>query len=216
MDHVTKGDEPFQEIVSAQLLEQPPRANSRTPLKGRKTLIFSDGRQAASRLAGKLQQYSLRDALRPLLLEGFAELERRFGNPVTLDHAYAALLTGCVKHSVSLRPAQAPHFEEDLELFREMLNSIQPTSEKEILSRSTELNTQRTNKALLLGLYPVLSDPHTGLSALGLATIRASLDTTDLRAFQLLPVPPALVGLSDDERRWALLDIWLNDAVLGR
>ena len=42
MDHVTKGDEPFQEVAhSSQLLEQPPRADVRTPLKGRKTLIFS-------------------------------------------------------------------------------------------------------------------------------------------------------------------------------
>jgi hypothetical protein len=63
MDHVTKGDEPFQEIVSSQLLEQPPRLDVDIPLKGRKTLIFSDGRQAASRLAGKLQQYSMRDAV---------------------------------------------------------------------------------------------------------------------------------------------------------
>jgi hypothetical protein len=35
----------------------------------------------------------------------------------------------------------------------------------------------------MLALYPVLKDQHTGLSALGLATIRASLDPTDLRAF---------------------------------
>ena len=54
MDHVTKGDEPFQELVSSQLLEQPPRTDVETPLKGRKSLIFSDGRQAASRLAGEV------------------------------------------------------------------------------------------------------------------------------------------------------------------
>jgi hypothetical protein len=87
MDHVTKGDEPFQEIVSSQLLEQPPRPSVVTPLKGRKALIFSDGRQAASRLAGKLQQYSMRDAVRPLILDGLAELERRFGAPVPLAHS---------------------------------------------------------------------------------------------------------------------------------
>ncbi|MCA1791325.1 MAG: DUF1998 domain-containing protein [Thioalkalivibrio sp.] len=215
MDHVTKGDEPFQEIVSSQVLEQPPRQEVDTPLKGRKALIFSDGRQAASRLAGKLQQYSMRDAVRPLLLDGLSRLEQRFGNPVTLDHAYAALLTGCAINGVTLRPAQAPHFEEDLALFRELLNSDPPTTEQEIRSRSAELNTQRTNKALMLALYPVLKDPHTGLGALGLATIRASLDPTDLRAFQKLPVPPEAAHLSEEERRWALLDLWLNDAVLS-
>ena len=216
MDHVTSGDEPFQEIVSSQLLEQPPRPDVNTPLKGRKALIFSDGRQAASRLAGKLQQYSMRDAVRPLYLAGLAELEKRFGSPVTLDHAYATLLAGCVVKGVTLRPAQAPHFELDLKQFRVLLTCDPPTSEQEIRSRSVDLNTHSTNRALMLALYPVLNDPHTGLSALGLATIRASLDETDLRALHALPAPPVPAHLSEDKRRLALLDLWLNDAVLRR
>jgi len=36
------------------------------------------------------------------------------------------------------------------------------------------LNTHRTNKALMLALYPVLKDAHTGLSALGLGASRRS------------------------------------------
>ena len=216
MDHVTSGDEPFQEIVSSQLLEQPPRPEVDTPLKGRKALIFSDGRQAASRLAGKLQQYSMRDAVRPLFLAGLAELEKRFGNPVTLEHAYAALLTGCVMKGVTLRPAQAPHFEEDLAQFCDLLTSNPPASEQAIRSRSGELNTLRTNRALMLALHPVLNDPHTGLSALGLATVHASLDETDLRALHALPAPPLPADMSEEERRLVLLDLWLNDAVLRR
>lgn len=215
MDHVTKGDEPFQEIVSSQLLEQPPRPGVATPLKGRKALIFSDGRQAASRLAGKLQQYSMRDAVRPLILDGLAELERRFGAPVALEHAYAALLTGCVLRGVTLRPAQAPHFNEDLQLFRELLTSMPPLTERAFLSRSAELNTHRTNKALMLALYPVLKDTHTGLSALGLGSIQALLDDTDLAALHKLPAPPEPSALTEDGRRLALLDLWLNDAVLS-
>ena len=215
MDHVTKGDEPFQEIVSSQLLEQPPRPEVATPLKGRKALIFSDGRQAASRLAGKLQQYSMRDAVRPLILDGLAEFERRFRGSVALEHAYAALLTGCVLRGVTLRPAQAPHFEEDLQLFRELLSSSPPLTERAFLSRSAELNTHRTNKALMLALYPVLKDPHTGLSALGLGGIQALFDETDLAALHRLPAPPEPSTLTGDERRLALLDLWLNDAVLS-
>lgn len=215
MDHVTKGDEPFQEIVSSQLLEQPPRPDVHTPLKGRKALIFSDGRQAASRLAGKLQQYSMRDAVRPLILDGLVELERRFGAPVALEHAYAALLTGCVIRGVTLRPAQAPHFDEDLQLFRELLNSSPPLTERAFLSRSAELNTHRTNKALMLALYPVLKDAHTGLSALGLGSVKALLDDTDLAALHKLPAPPEPSTLTEDERRLALLDLWLDDAVLS-
>ena len=213
MDHVTKGDEPFQEIVSSQLLEQPPRANVRTPLKGRKALIFSDGRQAASRLAGKLQQYSMRDAVRPIILEGFAELERRYRVPVTLDHAYAALLTGCVRLGVTLRPAQAPHFEDDLKVFQDLLTSSPAATERELFNRSSELNTLRTNKALMLALYPVLKDPHTGLSALALGTIQSHLDAADLRALEQLPAPTEPAALSESERRRALLELWVADAV---
>ena len=215
MDHVTKGDEPFQEIVSSQLLEQPPRQDIDTPLKGRKTLIFSDGRQAASRLAGKLQQYSMRDAVRPLILDGFAELERRFGAPASLAHAYAALLTGCVIREVTLRPAQAPHFEEDLKQFSELLGFSPPVSATNFFERSAEINTHRTNKALMLALYPVLKDAHTGLSALALGTIEAALDATDLAGLSKLPAPPGPSELTEDARRDALLDLWLNDAVLS-
>jgi ATP-dependent helicase YprA (DUF1998 family) len=215
MDHVTKGDEPFQEIVSSQLLEQPPRPAIPTPLKGRKALIFSDGRQAASRLAGKLQQYSMRDAVRPLILDGLAELERRFGGPVSLAHSYAALLTGCAIRGVTLRPAQAPHFEEDLQLFKELLESAPPVTEKALFDRSAELNTHRTNKALMLALYPVLKDPHTGLSALGLGAVQAVLDQADLAGLNKLPAPPVPAGLSDEQRRLALLDLWIYDAVLS-
>jgi ATP-dependent helicase YprA (DUF1998 family) len=215
MDHVTKGDEPFQEIVSSQLLEQPPRPDVDTPLKGRKALIFSDGRQAASRLAGKLQQYSMRDAVRPLILDGFAELERRFGAPVALAHAYAALLTGCVIYGVTLRPAQAPHFDEDLQRLRELLSFSPPVTAAAFFDRSAELNTHRTNKALMLALYPVLKDAHTGLSALGLGTIQAALDPTDFAELSKLPAPPGPSEMTDDERRGALLDLWLHDAVLS-
>jgi ATP-dependent helicase YprA (DUF1998 family) len=213
MDHVTKGDEPFQEIVSSQLLEQPARPEVHTPLKGRKALIFSDGRQAASRLAGKLQQYSMRDAVRPLILDGLGELERRFGAPVALDHAYMALLTGCVVRGVTLRPAQAPHFDEDLRLFRDLLGSSPALTERAFLSRSAELNTHRTNKALMLALYPVLKDPHTGLSALALASIQALLDEADLAQLHKLPAPPVAPELLEDDRRLALLDLWLSHAV---
>jgi ATP-dependent helicase YprA (DUF1998 family) len=213
MDHVTKGDEPFQELVSAQLLEQPPRPDVQTPLRGRKTLIFSDGRQAASRLAGKLQQYSLRDAVRPLLLAGFQELHNRLGSPATLDHTYAALLAGCVRRGVTLRPAQAPWFDGDLRQMRMLLESAPPSSAQDILNLSGELNTARVNKALMLAVYPVLKDTHTGLSALAIGTILPALTAVDRQSFDALPVPPTPQGLSDEEKRSALLDLWVRAAV---
>ena len=212
-DHVTKGDEPFQEIVSAQLLEQPPRPGVETPLKGRKSLVFSDGRQAASRLAGRLQQYSMRDAIRPLLVEGFSELEHRYSVRVSLEHTYAALLAGCVKHGVNLRPAQAPHFDTDLAAIRKLMAADPPTEEREFFDRSAELNHLQTNKALMLAVYPVLSDAHTGLSALGLAAFKPNLAPTDERDLAQLPSPPVPSHLDGNGRRLALLELWLAGAV---
>lgn len=212
-DQVTRGDEPFQEIISAQLLEQPPRPDVHTPLRGRKSLVFSDGRQAASRLAGRLLQYSMRDAVRPLLLDGFEDLERRFSMALSLDHTYAALLAGCVRRRVNLRPVQAPDFDLDLEAFRELLAHGSPTTVQDFIERSAELNYQRTNRALMLAVYPVLSDPHTGLSALGLAALKPNLATVDEQALAQLPAPPEPRRLSEGERRLALLELWLVDAV---
>lgn len=212
-DHTTRGDEPFQEIISTQLLEQPPRADVRTPLKGRKSLVFSDGRQAASRLAGRLHQYSMRDAVRPLLLEGFGGLEGLLSAPVSLEFTYAALLVGCIRRGVNLRPAQAPHFDSDVEAFRELLAAEPRAIQSELLERAAELNHQRTNKALMLAVYPVLSDAHTGLSALGLATFQPQLETLDERELAKLPAPPEPRNLDEFERRRALLELWMVDAI---
>lgn len=104
-------------------------------------------------------------------------------------HSYAALLLGCSLRGVTrCGPAQAPHFEEDLRLFKELLERVPAVTERALFDRSAELNTHRTNKALLLALYPVLKDPR-GLSALGLGAINALLDEADLAALNKLPAP---------------------------
>ena len=212
-DHVTKGDEPFQEIISAQLLEQPPRPDVDTPLRGRKSLVFSDGRQAASRLAGNLQQYSMRDAVRPLLLDGFSELERRFPGGISLEFSYAALLAGCVRRGVNLRPLQSPDFNKDLAALRALLESEPPTAQLEFSEWSAELNHQRTNRALMQAVYAVLKDAHTGLSALALAAFKPNLAPADEGSFAQLPTPPGPAHLDEHERRLALLELWIADAV---
>lgn len=214
MDHQTKGDEPFQELVSSQLLEQPPRQDVSTPLKGRKSLIFSDGRQSASKLAGKLQQYSMRDAVRPLFLDGLMELEKRVERTVTLDNAYAVLLAGCALNGVNLRPPQAPNFDFDLTQVRELLEEDTETLKKTFDSISKGVNSTESNSALMLALYPVLRDRHTGLSSLGLGAICSSLNETDLDKLRKLPIPPEFEHMNGDEVRLAILDLWLNDAIL--
>ncbi|MCI0559302.1 MAG: hypothetical protein MN733_12470, partial [Nitrososphaera sp.] len=77
-DHQTKGDQPFQALITKQLQVQPPNSLASTklaPLRGRKVLVFSDSRQTAARLAPNLQKYSTQDALRPLIVSGFSRLQ---------------------------------------------------------------------------------------------------------------------------------------------
>ena len=76
-DHQTKGDQPFQALITRQLEVQPPGPQPDTdfaPLRGRKVLAFSDSRQVAARLAPNLQTYAMRDVIRPLILRGWSEL----------------------------------------------------------------------------------------------------------------------------------------------
>ena len=76
-DHQTKGDQPFQALVTEQVQVQPPTkpASSFAPLQGRKVLIFADSRQLAARMAPVVQTLSTRDTLRPLIVRGYSLLE---------------------------------------------------------------------------------------------------------------------------------------------
>jgi ATP-dependent helicase YprA (DUF1998 family) len=68
MDLGTKGEQPFANLVKAQVLYQPPRAKENDPQHpnaGRKSLLFSDGRQKAARLA--------RDIPREVELDSFRQ-----------------------------------------------------------------------------------------------------------------------------------------------
>lgn len=213
-DHTTAGDQPFQTLVSAQLLEQRPRPDSTTPLRGRKVLIFSDGRQAASRLAGNLLQMSLRDAARPLLLDGFRALEERFGAPSSLRHTYAAILAACFQRGVHLRPAEASHFEEDLERIGRLLR--EPAAQARDLEDISAALNQRQNDALMGAIYPVLAHSHTGLVPLALATFRPALSPLDTRALEALPPPPLEGSTDDNAARMALVELWTLLAALER
>ena len=109
-DHQTKGDQPFQALLSAQLRIQPPSPQPLTsfaPLRGRKVLIFSDSRQVAAKLAGTLKDYSLKDAVRVLLPLGYQLLSQDtdvFDEAPDLDKSYLAVLIAAHKLGVRLRP----------------------------------------------------------------------------------------------------------------
>ncbi len=111
-DHQTKGDNPFQALVSRQLQVKPPAPKPGHPLaphRGRKVLVFSDSRQTAARLAPNIQAYSMRDVLRPLAIAGYARLQQidQVRPRLSLDDLYFAVLVAA-KESRRSAPARAP------------------------------------------------------------------------------------------------------------
>ena len=69
MDLVTKGEAPFSNLVKAQVLSQPARSaeSAEAPNGGRKSLLFSDGRQKAARLARDIPREVEQDSIRQAL-----------------------------------------------------------------------------------------------------------------------------------------------------
>lgn len=215
-DHTTSGDDPFMEVTREQLMLQPPRPESTTPLRGRKVLIFSDGRQLASRLSGKLMDAALRDSARPLLLDGLQALSAAYKRPTPLSWAYLAVLTSCLLRGVEPRPKQAPWIVEDLERVERdlfvggVLDPGRLEVARELLER---LNSERVNEALMGVLLPILDDPYTGLAALGLADIQPILDDRLRSRLRELPAPSGGVWAAfntEDAVREALLHLWLQ------
>jgi Zn finger protein HypA/HybF involved in hydrogenase expression len=76
MDLATKGEAPFAHILRAQVAVQPMSAmpTPQAPNGGRKTLIFSDGRQKAARLARDIPREIQLDVFRQALFIGAKEL----------------------------------------------------------------------------------------------------------------------------------------------
>ena len=108
-DHQTKGDQPFQALVTKQLQVQSPSPVPPTkfaPLRGRKVLVFSDSRQTAARLAPNLQTYSTQDALRPLIVAGYRRLgiSPTIEQLMSLEDLYPSVLVAAKELDVRLRP----------------------------------------------------------------------------------------------------------------
>jgi ATP-dependent helicase YprA (DUF1998 family) len=208
MDHQTKGDEPFQELISVQLLDQPARPEVRSPLQGRKSLIFSDGRQAASRLSGKLKDFSLQDSIRPLLLSGFKLLEARFNQPVALGQAYPAILYACAHYDVNFRLPGTEHeeFARDLRKVRKFISDNETLADFFDLAATLNRTHVRSVRA---PLARVLSNSHTGLLALALAAPQALLTENQRKRLHNLAAPAVGSG-SDDGKRVALLELWVT------
>lgn len=207
-DHQTKGDQPFQALLGAQLRIQPPGPQKQTafaPLRGRKVLIFSDSRQVAARLAGTLQNYSLRDAVRALLPVGYEILrsDPDFSKTLNLNHSYLAVLLAAHKLGVRLRPQLG-----DAETLSEISGpSPGPTPTGiDLFKLHSELS--KCPARLMQAIFDALKQTNMGLDLEALAV--ATIGEADLQAEKIKKLPN-LPGLAETEQdKLALCRAWLR------
>lgn len=99
-DFITKGNEPFFNLVSEQFYVQPPtifeaEEVEKTPNAGRKVLLFSDSRQRAAVLAKDLTRAADEDAMKKALTLAAVELQiwaESNNKDATMDLLYIAFL----------------------------------------------------------------------------------------------------------------------------
>jgi ATP-dependent helicase YprA (DUF1998 family) len=203
-DHQTKGDQPFQALLSTQIRIQPPGPQPATdfaPLRGRKVLIFSDSRQMAARLAPTLQSYSLKDSIRALLPVGYRMLvaDPQFGASISLNHCFLAVVVAAHRFGVRVRP------ELDQTEAMPVLSNVPPGSVPTgpdlipLLSLPCPVN-------LLKAIVDVIRDNGLGLEPLAIATPR---ETPGLTArVEALPNLPGLAEQPAD--KLAVARAWLR------
>jgi len=103
MDLATKGEAPFAHIVRAQVATQPISRppTSQIPNSGRKTIVFSDGRQKAARLARDIPREIELDVFRQALFIATQELNA-IGKEARLDDRIYVAFLKCL-HDRKLR-----------------------------------------------------------------------------------------------------------------
>lgn len=210
-DHQTKGDQPFQALVTRQLAVQPPGRQPYSdfaPLRGRKVLAFSDSRQTAARLAPNLQTYSMQDVLRPLVLRGWQQLASApvIAPSLSLEDLYLAVLIGARQLSVRLRPELRGA--ESLDAAREVAAVYDRGAlddPAELLQLVLTVRAAVPPQSLLRGIVTTITDRYYGLQSLALASLR---ERSNLTA-QITSLPD-IPGVADGEaQRQALARAWI-------
>lgn len=175
-DHQTKGDQPFLALIAKQIQVQPPgpQATTLAPLRGRKVLIFSDSRQTAARLAPNLQTYSMQDALRPLIVSGYARLARApiVASLVSLEDLYLGVLIAAKDMGVRLRPElKVGESFHDENIVEEAVKSGALTRDASLLQLLVRLRGSAPPESLLRAITNSLTDRYYGLESLALASL---------------------------------------------
>ena len=225
-DHQTKGDEPFQALVTRQIQIQPPGPMAATPfapLQGRKVLTFSDSRQVAARLAPNLQNYSVRDSLRPLIVYGYKRLKHHASlrSNLSLEDLYLAVLLASQELRVRLRPELkgGETFDAEATVAAAIRDGTAET-EAGLQNLCMELRSEKPPEALLENVVRTLRDRFLGLEALALASIvERAKHTPVLEKLPTIPgyaeTPEAKVALARTWLRcWQNNGFWLNSMPL--
>jgi ATP-dependent helicase YprA (DUF1998 family) len=212
-DHQTKGDQPFQALVTRQIQVQPPGRQPYTefaPLRGRKVLAFSDSRQAAARLAPNLQTYSMQDVLRPLILVGLRELHgvEMLKRLLSLEDLYLAVLIGARFAEVRLRPelraGESMQIQRDVEAAAARGELSNPDVLHELFVNA---RAEAPPASLLRGLVRTITDRWYGLQSLALASLA---EREGVRQQLLDQLPPFGPLAETDEQRLALVRLWIG------
>ena len=211
-DHQTKGDQPFQALISKQIQVQPPSPTPATrlaPLRGRKVLIFSDSRQMAARLAPNIQTYSTRDALRPLIVSGYDRLNR---NPLitrflSLEDLYLAVLIAAKEMGVRLRPGLrgGESFEGENTVDRAIRSGALEDDDR-LLELLMEIKNSPPPESLLRSIMISITDRYYGLESLALA----SLVERPTHAPKITALPDIPQYAESDDEKLALVRAWLR------
>jgi ATP-dependent helicase YprA (DUF1998 family) len=211
-DHQTKGDQPFQTLLSRQIHIQPPgppRDLRFAPLRGRKVLVFSDSRQVAARLAPNLQMYSVRDSLRPLIMKGFDLLQGHpyIGPRYALSDAFFAAVLAAKALGVRLRPelASGESFDVDAAIERGVAEGALDDPEK-LQELWLENRNATPPRSLLEEIVKTITDRWLGLESLALASIAERPNQREA-----IGALPALAGLPDTaEAKASVVRAWLR------
>ncbi len=207
-DHKTKGDQPFQALLTEQIAVQPPGkqpASDFAPLRGRKVLVFSDSRQTAARLAPNLQRYSMQDSLRPVIAIGWKALrEAPFGETLTLDHLYLATLVGAHLLSVRIRPQMTDA--ESPRALREVGEAIDAGGLDDPVKAIEMRSIDQPPRSLLKLMVATIADRHLGMGALALASLRERDGLTD----KVLALPDLSGVAENDDQKLALARSWIG------
>lgn len=207
-DHQTKGDQPFLALLGSQLRIQPPGPQAQSafaPLRGRKVLIFSDSRQVAARLAGTLQNYSLRDAVRALLPLGYEILrsDGDFSKTLVLNHAYLAVLVAAHKFGVRLRPELG-----DGEALAEVEGPSPGPVPTGLQLFQLQNSLSRCPQRLMQAILDALKHTNLGLDLEALAVATVAEATVHSGKIVKLPNLPGMA--EDDESKLAVCRAWIR------